>query len=156
MDFGDDSPANSSNPSVFSLQLPTNVIPSFSTGSGSLFYSSSALNNASVLLKAGGNNGWSPLGQNPVGQYVGFQSNTLQTFYACDVKPLTGSTLQLFTLEYSLDGTAFTAIGDYSLSNSTIDSTVTFYFKAVYAKFIRLVVKQGTPNIRLEFYYSST
>ena len=55
-----------------------------------------------------------------------------------------------------MDGQNYIQIGEYSLSASAINSIVTFYFKPVYAKFIRLVVKKGTPNIRVEFYYSST
>lgn len=36
-----------------------------------------------------------------------------------------------------------------------VGSVKTFYFKPVYAKSIRLVVRQGTPNIKFEFYYSN-
>jgi hypothetical protein len=79
----------------------------------------------------------------------------LETFYACDIKPLTGSTLESFILEYSMDGQNYILIGEFTLAESAINSIITFYFKPVYAKFIRLVVKKGTPNIRVEFYYSS-
>jgi hypothetical protein len=133
-----------------------NFISAYSTRKGRPFFSSSALNNASLLIKESGNNGWSPSGQIIAGQFVGFEAESLQTFYACDVKPLTGSSEIEFTLEYSMDGQSYTKIDDFKLSASAINSIVTFYFKPVYAKYIRLVVKKGTPNIRLEFYYSST
>ena len=79
----------------------------------------------------------------------------METFYACDIKPLTGSTLESFILEYSMDGQNYILIGEFTMADSAINSIITFYFKPVYAKFIRLVVKKGTPNIRVEFYYSS-
>lgn len=108
-----------------------NLVPSFATGNGSIFFSSSALNDASILLKAGGNNGWSPSGQNHIDQFVGFQSNNLETFYACDIKQLTGSKLETFVLEYSMDGKNYIQIGEYSLAGSVVNSIVTFYFKPV-------------------------
>jgi len=54
-----------------------------------------------------------------------------------------------------MDGQSYIQIGEFSMKDSVINSIITFYFKPVYAKFIRLVVKKGTPNIRVEFYYSS-
>jgi hypothetical protein len=54
-----------------------------------------------------------------------------------------------------MDGRSFTSIGDFSLNGVIIGSVKTFYFKPVYAKFIRIVVKQGTPNIKFEFYFSA-
>jgi hypothetical protein len=47
-----------------------------------------------------------------------------------------------------MDGVVFTQIGDYDLNGVVIGSVKTFYFTPVYAKFIRLVIKQGTPNIK--------
>lgn len=41
------------------------------------------------------------------------------------------------------------------MKSITIGAISTYYFKAAYAKFIRLVVLEGTPNIRFEFYISS-
>lgn len=35
-------------------------------------------------------------------------------------------------------------------------SVKTFYFKAVYARSIRIMVKKGNPNIKFEFYYSDS
>jgi hypothetical protein len=55
-----------------------------------------------------------------------------------------------------MDGFFYTKIQEFSISSITIGAISTFYFKAVHAKFIRLVVKEGTPNIRFEFYISSS
>ena len=62
-------------------------------------------------MKSSGNNGWSPSGQSSVDQFVGFQAKNFETFYAFDIKPLTGSTLETFVLEYSMDGQNYIKIG---------------------------------------------
>lgn len=54
-----------------------------------------------------------------------------------------------------MDGKNFISVQDFSFESVVVGSIVTFYFKPVYAKAIRLVVTDGTPNIRVEFYYSS-
>ena len=119
-----------------------------------MFFSSSALNNAQFQVDSQGNNGWSPVGTCE-GAYVGVQTTVLQTFYALDVKSLTGSSLSDFSLEYSLDGSQFIQMGSFSLSGAIIGAVKTIYFTPVYAKYIRIVVKKGTPNIKFEFYFSS-
>ena len=55
-----------------------------------------------------------------------------------------------------MDGSSYTKIQDFTISSITVGAISTFYFKAVNAKFIRLVVKEGIPNIRFEFYVSSS
>jgi hypothetical protein len=159
MDFFDDGNScdKAKSKSVFSVGVNSklNLLPAFASDPKGLFYSSWALNNASILLSAQGNSGWSPSGSTCQGQYVGLKSSQMQTFYACDIKHLTGSSLKQFTLEYSMDGSNFLKIDDFSLSSIVVGSISTFYFKPVYGQYIRLVVKEGTPNIRMEFYYSS-
>ena len=159
MDFLDDDNScdRARSKSVFSVGVDSklNLLPAFSANPKGLFYSSWALNNASILISAPGNSGWSPSGNTCQGQYVGFKASVMQTFYACDIKQLTGSSLKSFTLEYSMDGTNFLKIDDFSFSSVVVGSISTFYFKPVYGQYIRLVVKEGTPNIRMEFYFSS-
>ena len=94
-----------------------------------------------------GASGWSPVGQ-PKGAFIGLQSFVLQTFYAVDIKILTGSSLSSFSLEYSTNGKEFTKIKDFKLEDATVGSVKTFYFYPVYAKYIRIVVIEGTPNIK--------
>ena len=48
-----------------------NLVPIVSKGKGKVFYSSSSLNGASVVLGSKGSNGWSPKGRCS-GQYVGY------------------------------------------------------------------------------------
>lgn len=119
---------------------------------GTVFFSSSSLNNPSYQLSGSGSNGWSPSGS-CIDQYLGVQTS-LQTFYAIDIKQLSGSALSSFSIEYSMDGKRFIAVQDFTFDSIVIGSVTTFYFKAVEAKYIRLVVREGTPNIRVEFYYS--
>lgn len=85
--------------SVFTVGVNSklNLAPVIARNQGSIFYSSLGLNNASVLLSAQGSSGWSPSGS-CVGQYLGFKSSGFQTFYACDIKQLTGSALKSFIL----------------------------------------------------------
>lgn len=78
----------------------------------------------------------------------------MRTFYAVDVKSLTGSTLKTFIVQYSLDGKNFITIGDFSLQGIFLNVATTFYFKPVDAYFIRIVVKEGVPNIKFDFYFS--
>ena len=54
-----------------------------------------------------------------------------------------------------MNGQSYTRVQDFTCQNIAIGSISTFYFKPVYARFIRIVVKSGTPNIRFEFYISS-
>jgi hypothetical protein len=60
---------NSKAQPVFTVGVTStlNLIAAFGTSKGKLFFSSSALNDAIVLLKADGNNGWSPSSSNSVG-----------------------------------------------------------------------------------------
>lgn len=71
MDFGDscNSTANAIANSVFTVS-PTstlNLVPAFETAAGTLYFSSSSISGASVLLSASGSSGWSPSGQSPAG-----------------------------------------------------------------------------------------
>ena len=54
-----------------------------------------------------------------------------------------------------MNGKNFIKVQDFSFESTVIGSISTFYFKPVEARFIRIVVKSGTPNIRFEFYVSS-
>lgn len=73
MDFDEDDQSsklpNSKAQSVFTVGVTStlNLIAAFGTGKGRLFFSSSVLNDAIVLLKSDGNNGWSPSGRNLLG-----------------------------------------------------------------------------------------
>ncbi len=91
----------------------------------------------------------------PQGAFVGVKTALLQTFYAVDIRVLSGSTLTKFTLEYSMDGSSFTDMGGFSLSGVSVGTVKTFYFAPVYAQYIRIVSQSGTPNIKFEFYYSA-
>ena len=158
MDFNEDDNAEAASLSkaTFTTQFTstTNLVQALATSSAKVFFSSSALNNAQFQVDSQGNNGWSPVGTCE-GAYVGVQTAVLQTFYALDVKSLTGSSLSDFSLEYSLDGSQFIQMGSFSLSGAIIGAVKTIYFTPVYAKYIRIVVKKGTPNIKFEFYFSS-
>ena len=74
-----------------------NLVPVMSTNKSEVYYSSSALNGASFLLSGTGNNGWSPSGSCQ-GQWVGVKTTSLETFYAIDIKHLSGSALKSFYL----------------------------------------------------------
>ena len=47
-----------------------------------------------------------------------------------------------------MDGKQFIKVQDFSFQTVSVNSITTFYFKAVYARAIRIVVNSGTPNIR--------
>lgn len=49
--------------------------------------------------------------------------------------------MKSFAIEYSMDGQNFLKVDDFSFRNVAIGTVSTFYFKPVYAQFIRLVVK---------------
>jgi hypothetical protein len=126
----------------------SNLVGAFAAGTGSVFYSSSVSSSVSVLLGGAVSSGWQPSGQG-VGEFVGYLGVEKQTFYACDVQQMAGSNLQVFSLEYSMDGHNYIKINDFSFSSVVIGTITTFRFKPVYALSIRLVVQQGIPNIRL-------
>ena len=128
-------------------------MPAIAGKAVNVFFSSSALNNPNFQVDSEGNNGWSPSGRGDA--FVGVTSTILQTYYALDVKSLQGSTLSSFALQFSLDGNRYQDIDDFQMGQYFVGSVKTFYFKPVYAKSIRLVVRQGTPNIKFEFYYSN-
>ena len=67
--------------------------------------------------------------------------NSFETFYAIDVKYLAGSTLSRFAIEYSTDGRNFKEVQQFKVHSAVAGSVATYYFKPVYAKFIRIVVK---------------
>jgi hypothetical protein len=152
MDFNE----GDSDSSVFTNHFTdtTNLIQAIAVGSAKVFFSSSSLTGAQFQVDSQGSSGWSPVGQ-VQGSFVGVKTTTLQTFYAVDVRVLTGSTLDKFTLEYSADGTSFTQIGSFSLNGVAVGTVKTFYFSPVEAQYIRIVAQSGTPNIKFEFYYSS-
>jgi hypothetical protein len=158
MDFWDDSDSckKEESKAVFTIGATSklNLLPAVSKGKAEYFYSSSSLNGAQFNLEATGSNGWSPNGS-CTGQFIGVKTSTLETYYAIDIKQLTGSSLKSFTIEYSMDGVNFIKVQDFSFDTVVANAILTFYFKPVYASHIRLVVKEGTPNIRVEFYYSS-
>lgn len=141
--FGDEPSDQQKSKSVFTVGVDSklNLVPIISSNQTNVFYSSWGLNNASVLISAQGSNGWTPSGNNAIGQYVGIKTSTMETFYACDIRQLPGSSLKSFTIEYSLDGQNFLKVDDFSFSSVVIGTVSTFYFKPVYAQFIRLVVK---------------
>ena len=130
------------------------MVPVVAKGNGKVFFSSSSLNNALFTLGSEGNNGWSVNGDCK-GQYVGYKTTRLETFYAVDIQQLAGSSFSSFSVEYSMDGKNFIRVQDFYINDITAGSISTFYFKPVYARAIRIVVKKGTPNIRFELYISS-
>ena len=101
MDFFDDEDecSKESSKEVFSVGVDSklNLVPVMSKGNGKVFYSSSSLNRASFTFGSKGTNGWSPKGKCP-GQYVGYQTSNLETFYAVDIQQLRGSSLSSFSI----------------------------------------------------------
>lgn len=146
MDFNDGS-AEANATFTTSFTSTTNLVQAIAVGSAKVFFSSSSLADALFQCDSQGSSGWSPSGQ-PQGSFVGVKTAVLQTFYAVDIRVLTGSTLDKFTLEYSMDGSSFTEIGSFSLSGVAVGTVKTFYFAPVYAQFIRIVAQSGTPNIK--------
>lgn len=57
-------------------------------------------------------------------------------------------------MEYSEDGEYFRSAGEFQVSSNYANTVQTFYFQPVAAISIRIVVVEGFPNIRMEFYYS--
>jgi hypothetical protein len=101
MDFNDDATEATAHlsQSTFTNQFAnvSNLVQALATSSAQVFYSSSSINNAQFQVDSQGSNGWSPVGQ-AQGAYIGIQTSLLQTFYAVDIKALTGNTLSVFTL----------------------------------------------------------
>jgi hypothetical protein len=95
MDFGDDDESKS----VFTAQFTntTNLIQAIANGSAQVFFSSSAIANAQFQVDSQGTSGWSPVGQSQEA-FVGIKTSSLQTFYAVDIRVLSGSTLTKFSL----------------------------------------------------------
>lgn len=142
---------------VFSIGVESklNLIPAIAGKTVTIIYSSSSINNANFQVDSEGNNGWKPNGQ-ASGAFIGITSTYLQTYYALDIKSLQGSTLNTFYIQFSIDGNTYQTIDLYQLDQCVAGSVKTYYFKPVYAKSIRIVVKEGTPNIKFEFYFSNT
>ena len=107
-----------------------------------------------MQITSQGSSGWSPSGS-AKGAYVGVKSSSLHTFYAIDVKSLQGNSLSSFAVEYSMDGQSFQTVDVFRLHKCVTGSIKTFYFKPIEARFIRLVARKGTPNIKFQFYISS-
>ena len=87
---------------------------------------------------------------------MGVELDHLETFYALDIKILSRSSLRRFAVEYSENGKTFTEIQQFDISRQSKEGIVqTFYFTPVFAKAMRIVVLEGSPNIKFEFYYSN-
>ena len=156
MDFfdSDDEEEFKQSKEFFSVGVDNKLSLEAAWGEGfSLFYSSCSLNQFSVEIDSQGNHGWSPSGSG--GEFVGVSSTTLHTFYAVDIKSLQGSSMSSLVVEYSMDGNNYRRIGNFKLNNKWAGSVKTFYFKAVEARSIRIVVLKGNPNIKFQFYVSS-
>lgn len=101
MDFFDDEDEASLTASheTFSVGVNSklNLVPVVAKGKGQVFFSTSSLSGASYSLGAEGSNGWSVNG-NSQGQFVGYQSSRLETYYAVDIQHLTGSSLTAFSI----------------------------------------------------------
>ena len=130
-----------------------NLVEAWGQGFG-LYYSSCSFNQFDVQITSQGSNGWSPSGS-ATGSFVGIKSSSFHTYYALDVKSLQGSSLTSFAVEYSMDGYSYQTVDVFRLHKCVVGSVKTFYFKPVEARFIRIVVKNGTPNIKFQFYISS-
>ena len=80
----------------------------------------------------------------------------METFYALDIKILSRSSLRRFAVEYSENGKIFKRVQQFDISKQSKEGIVqTFYFTPVFARAIRIVVLEGFPNIKFEFYYSN-
>jgi hypothetical protein len=55
-----------------------------------------------------------------------------------------------------MDGINYISVGKFSLEGAQLGVAKTFYFKAVHAISIRLVVEEGIPHIKFDFYFSDT
>jgi hypothetical protein len=65
------------------------LVQAIAVGKASVFYSSSSLNNANFQIDSEDGNGWSPL-ENDAVDFIGVRTDNVQTFYAFEIKPLTG------------------------------------------------------------------
>lgn len=63
--------------------------------------------------------------------------------------------MKSFYLEYSLDGIEFIQISKLFDASKCSEGLITLYFTAIYARAIRIVVKEyeGWPAARIEFFY---
>ena len=143
------------NQEIFSVGVDNklNLEPAWGKGY-SLFYSSCSFSSFNVQIDSKGHNGWSPAGSS-ANSFVGVKSSSLQTYYALDVKSLKGSQLKRFAIEYTLDGESWRRVDVFKWNLQWSGSVKTFYFKPFEAYSVRIVVLEGTPNIRFQFYVSS-
>jgi hypothetical protein len=91
-----------------------NLVPVVAPGKGEIFFSSSSLSGASYTINSQGSNGWSVKGH-PSGEYIGFTTTSLETFYAVDIQQLSGSSLTSFSVEYSMNGQDFIRVQDFKI-----------------------------------------
>lgn len=101
MDFHEDTTQEASDLSklTFTSQFTStkNLVAALAINSTKVFFSSSSINEARFQVDSQGSSGWSPVGQ-AKGAFIGLQVDTLQTFYAVDIRVLTGSSLKKFSL----------------------------------------------------------
>lgn len=73
------------------------------------------------------------------------------TFYAIQIEGVDGNYIRSFYLEYSLDGVNFIRVSKSYDTEITGKNLITIYFTAIYAKAIRIVVKEyyGWPAARI-------
>ena len=62
--------------------------------------------------------------------------------------------MKRFALQYSEDGRKFIRVGSFCLDTDYVRVVKTFYFEPVEAIIMRIVLLEGQPNIKFEFYYS--
>jgi hypothetical protein len=91
--------------------------------------------------------GWTPT--TIPNSYIGIVLvQQVQIFYALDIKYLQGCTMTQFSIERSDDGITFIKVSDQNVTKGIIGTVETFYFTAVQALSMRIVVLLGTPNIK--------
>lgn len=103
--------------------------------------------------------GWMAENKRP-GEYIGYtiENGEPATFYAVQMEGIKGNYISSFFLEYSVDGKNFVRVQTPFNSEASGKDLITIYFTGLYAKSIRIVVKDfvGWPATRIEFFYYDT
>lgn len=131
-----------------------NLDGAISKGKAKILYSSIVTGRTCFQVDDNVNfDGWTPSSSN--NEFLGIVLQSRQVFYALDIKFIQGSTLTKFAVERSDDGKNFIRVSEFVVSQKAAGTVETYYFTAVEALAMRIVVLQGVPNIKFEFYYSN-
>lgn len=83
--------------------------------------------------------------------------DSTKTFYALDIQSLPANKLSKFAVEYAEDEKCqnFKLLEKYALGSATENGAIeSFYITPVQAVCMRIVVEEGLPDIKFEFYFN--